>query len=320
MRLTLAAGSAILATYMPFCAPAIHSTEPVEQAQRHIGELWHPPNRSTATVYGRWGPWGEDHAPSPDRVYSFVRLKTHGVSPGMTVTDDEGREWSVKQGVEGQVEVLLSRMLSASGYHQPPVYYMRTFTVRDEHGERTVPGGRFRLKSKDLKEVGSWSFQQNPFVGTRPFDGLLVILLMFESSDLKNSNNSLYEWKHDGRVDRLYVVRDLGTALGESGRLDPKRNDPDLFARQQFIKGVSDGFVQFSYHGWHQELFAHRISVEDVKWACDLMGDVTDEQWREAFDAAGYEAEMAARFIATLKRRIDQGRGVIGASASGSRR
>ena len=48
----------------------------------------------------------------------------------------------------------------------------------------------------------------------RPYQGLLVILMMFNSSDIKNENNALYEFKqHGGTVEQWYVVRDLGTAL-----------------------------------------------------------------------------------------------------------
>src|SRR5437762_5655586 len=60
---------------------------------------------------------------------------------------------------------------------------------------------------------------QNPFVGTRPYQGLLVILLMFNSSDLKNTNNTLYEV--GDAIRHWYVVRDLGAALGETARLMP---------------------------------------------------------------------------------------------------
>jgi hypothetical protein len=185
----------------------------------------------------------------------------HGTNPGVTVTDPEGRQWSVKQaptsdrGAEGPVEVVLSRILSAVGYHQPPVYFMPTFTMTDATGTHTEPGGRFRLKAGELVRRGEWSWQQNPFVGTRPYQGLLVILLMFDSSDLKNVNNALYEMKAPGEAPRLwYVVKDLGTALGETGRISPKRSDPEIFEHVRFINGVRDGYVQFHYHGWHQEL------------------------------------------------------------------
>jgi hypothetical protein len=60
--------------------------------------------------------------------------------------------------------------------------------------------------------------------------------MMFNSSDIKNENNALYEVQNHGDgVKRWYVVRDLGTALGETGRLAPQRGDPDIFEREPFI-------------------------------------------------------------------------------------
>jgi len=45
-----------------------------------------------------------------------------------------------------------------------------------------------------------------------------VTLLLFNSFDLKNSNKSLYDVRRsDNRIERWYVVRDLGAALGKTG-------------------------------------------------------------------------------------------------------
>jgi len=307
--------SAIFATYMPFCTPPVHSTMPSGDVQQHMAELWQQPD-DVASRDLEYGPWGKEHAPKPDQTFTFAHFKTNGVSPGMTVKDAEGREWSVKQSPdEGKVEVTLSRVLSALGYHQPPVYYLETFSMKDEHGLRTMPGGRFRPKLKELEELGDWSWQENPFVGTKPYQGLLVVLMAFNSSDLKNSNNSLYEFKpKDGRHERWYVVRDIGTALGETARLTPKRNDPDIFAREKFISSVHDGFVEFSYHGWHQELFKDRMTPADVRWGCELLSKLTDRQWDDAFRAGGYDPATAGRFIGSLKKRIAQGLQLEGAA------
>jgi len=299
--------STVVATYMPFCAPRIHSTMPPDEAQQHMSELWQAPEDLPSRDLF-YGPWGKEHSPKSDETFTFKHIKTNGVSPGMTVKDGEGREWSVKQNPdEGKVEVTLSRVLSALGYHQPPVYHLETFSMKDEHGLRTMPGGRFRPKLKELDELDDWSWQENPFVGTKPYQGLLVVLMVFNSSDLKNSNNSLYEFKDHGRHERWYVVRDIGTALGETARLTPKRNDPELFARQTFIKSVHDGFVQFDYRGWHQDLFLDRIRPDDVRWGCERLSRLTDKQWDDAFRAGGYDPATAARFIEALKKRIDQG-------------
>jgi hypothetical protein len=295
---------------MPFCTPAVRPTAPKDFAEQHIAELWVSPDVLNEDVFT--GPWGSEHAPDPAATYTFVRAKTHGVSPGLTVRDPHGVEWSVKQGDEGPVEVTLSRLLSAVGYHQPPVYFIPAFTLVDEHGRAHMSGGgRFRPHEKGLKDLGEWSWQENPFVGTRPYQGLLVILMMLDSSDLKNSNNTLYELKQPrGGVSRWYVVRDIGTGLGETARLDPKRNDPDIFARHKFISGVHNGFVEFSYHGWHQELFKNRITPDDVHWACNLLGKLSASQWRDVFRAGGYDPDVAQRFIDKLQEKINEGRQV----------
>ena len=176
------------------------------------------------------GPWGAANAPDPKATYTFVRTKTSGANPGVIVTGPLGRTWHVKQASpewdEGPVEVVLSRVLSAVGYHQPPVYYLPSFTMTDSSGSRVEGGGRFRLEQESLKERGNWSWRMNPFVGTRPYQGLLVILLMFASPDFKNSNNMLYDVTREGSTEQWYVVRDLGGALGEFGIVRPKRNDP----------------------------------------------------------------------------------------------
>ena len=96
------------------------------------------------------------------------------------------------------------------GYHQPPVYYLPRFSLKDDWGTHAEVGGRFRLKDETLKDTGVWSWQENPFIGTRPYQGLLVLLMMFNSTDLKNSNNTLYERRDGDLVEQWYVVRDIG--------------------------------------------------------------------------------------------------------------
>jgi hypothetical protein len=318
--------SLVLALYYPFCTAKVKPTVPPWDAQ--LTELWQTPDGigEQALNQGRipardlfYGPWGPERAPDPHAVYTFVERKQHGTNPGITVRDPKGHEWHVKQpphteqGAEGPIEVVLSRVLSAVGYHQPPVYFLPSLTVKDAHGTHVEPGGRFRLTDKSIKAIDTWSWQQNPFVGMRPYQGLLVILMMFGSSDIKNENNVLYELQQPAVGPRhWYVVRDLGTALGETGRLAPLRGDPDIFERQPFILGVKDGVVRFNYHGWHRELL-QQIDPLDVAFAVELLQQLTDDQWRDAFRAGGYEPRVAARFIAQLHARIEEARLVSGA-------
>ena len=101
-------------------------------------------------------------------------------------------------------------------------------------------------------------------------------------------------------------MRDLGLALGRTGRISPQRNNFDVFSRTQFITGERRGFVEFDYHGLHKELVTGRITPEEVRWAAALIGGLSERQWQDAFRAGGYAPDVAARFINLLRERIAQ--------------
>ena len=282
--------------------------------------MWvQPADISTQDLFN--GPWGADRAPDPRAVYKLKELKHTGGNLGMTVEDAQGREWSVKQPFPGSldseapVEVVISRLLSGVGYRQPPVYYLPAFTLQDDFGKRVEVGGRFRLKDATLKEIGAWDWADNPFVGSKPYQGLIVLLTMFNSTDLKNSNNSLYEHKAGDFVEHWYVARDVGSALGDTNRMAPRKNHPESFEQMPFILGGNNGFVEFAYTGWYRNLVDQRITPDDVAWACELLGRLSDRQFADAFRAGGYEPDVAARFIAKLKEKIQEGRSLTLAAA-----
>jgi hypothetical protein len=288
----------------------------VQNAPRPPGaSLWvEPTDIASRDLYN--GPWGAANAPDPKDVYELVELKHTGVNLGMTVKDSKGREWSVKQPFPGNldseapVEVVVSRLLSAIGYHQPPVYHLPAFTLKDDFGRHVETGGRFRLKTDKIKEVDVWDWASNPFVGTKEYQGLIVLLTMFNSTDLKNSNNSLYEHRDGDLVEQWYVARDVGSAFGDTHRMAPRKNHVESFEQMPFVLGVSNGFVDFAYQGWYKNLVEERIKPEEVAWACNLLGQLSDKQLQDAFRAAHYEPDIANRFIAKLREKIQQGRGL----------
>ena len=310
-RVSLGFVAALIAVTLTSCVrvkpPATKPT-----AAEAGASLWQRPDNLAARDLF-YGPWGPERAPAPDAIYTLVERKHTGVNPGMTVVDSEGREWSVKQAPPGNfdseapVEIALSRLLSAIGYHQAPAYFLPTFTLKDDFGTRVEPGGRFRLKEETLKTVGDWSWSENPFIGTRPYGGLLAIMMMFNSTDLKDSNNTLYERRDGNRVERWYVARDLGAALGDTHRFAPRKNHPDAFERHPFIRGVNGGFVEFAYNGWYHKLVRNRITPDDVVWASNLLAQLSDRQWRDAFRAGGYEPAVADRFIRKLREKTQEG-------------
>jgi len=190
----------------------------------------------------------------------------------------------------------------------------------DEDGKtRNESGGRFRLDDSALHHQGTWSWDQNPFSTTRPFKGLLAILLVFNSWDLKDSNNALYDVRGREGSTHWYVVQDLGGALGDSGSLRPKRNNIDKFEQQRFITGESKGFVEFGYEGKAGHLIRDQITVADMVWAMNLLHGLSDRQWHDAFRAGGYSASASDRFIRKIQMniaeglRLDRGPALVGA-------
>ena len=312
--LLLAIVPLVVALNAPVPLPAVQPTMMPWDAP--LAALWQRPHDLPARDLF-YGPWGAERAPDPRAVYAFVRPKQGGSNPGVIVVDPLGREWHVKQparnghGDEGPAEVVVSRILSAVGYHQPPVYYLPAFSMKDGHGTRTVRGGRFRLHDGTMRSRGEWSWHRNPFVGMRPCQGLVAILLMFNSFDFKSSNNTLYDVQRGDHIEPWYVVRDLGGALGETGWVNPKRNDPDVFERQRFILGVHDGVVLFSNHTRFHDVI-RGLTTADVGWASELLSRLSDRQWHDAFRAGGYAPETADRFIRKIRINIAEAQRVAG--------
>jgi hypothetical protein len=272
-----------------------------------MAELWIDPGPKPRDLF--WGVGGERYAPPPDAVYKLKAKDETGFSISYDVVSPDGVEWSAKIGPEAQTEVVVSRLLWALGYHQPPIYYLPSWKLDlGEKEPRMESEARFRPKLENLKRLDEyWHWADNPYSGTRPLKGLLVALLMLNSTDLKDDNNSNYELTEpfDG-ASRWYVVRDVGAALGETGKLFPRRNWLEGFESHGFIKSIGDGKIEFDYNGRHQELLS-MIEPSDVQWAATQMQRLTDQQWRDAFRAGNYADPVAERYIRRIRQKIADG-------------
>jgi len=288
------------------CAPAVKPTGNGSPDARELAEFWIDPGalpRNLTDGVGNSGP-----KPAADARYEVLSRDTTGFSITYRVRDERGREWHVKIGPEARTEVVSSRIVWAVGYHQVPSYFVERWIAVDHAKGQLVGGGRFRPHEMGLASRGTWSWQRNPFVGTRPYNGLLVLMMVLNSTDLKNVNNELYEVVGEPRegARRWYVVKDLGASLGETGRMDPRRGYVDGFEREPFITGTAPDHVSFGFRGRHQELLGH-IGVDDVRWTCERLMRVTDRGLRDAFHAGGFTDEQTGRFVARIRKKIDEG-------------
>ena len=309
--------SVCLAAGLAACVGSIRVVQPENRAAV-LSELWvEPTDLEDRDLY--FGVGGKALMPDAG-PYRFEEEDTTGASGGYDVRDSRDREWSVKLGVEAQPEVVVSRVLWAIGYHQDPMYYVEDWHFADDGERREQPPGRFRLDSSRRDVIGEWSWRQNPFVGSRPLAGLIVVNLLLNNWDWKTSNNKIYEIDSpdgSGSV-RRYLVRDLGGALGRTvypiwlqwtrlrGVLQGTKNDIDGFESQGFIKDVDGTRVSFHYQGIHGDLL-DTVTTADVVWTSRLLDRLSEQQWEDAFRAAGYESVIADRYVRHIQRKIGEG-------------
>ena len=274
--------------------------------EAQIEELWAEPEANRDLLYGVGG---RDLAPDPNERYKVREIKLRGFSEGYTVIDSQNREWSTKAPPEAFSEIATSRILWAVGFHQPPNYVLVDWKAEGARGPNPQLPARFREKEPKyhgIKAGGTWSFKDNPFVGTRPFGGLMVLQAMLANPDLKASNNTIYTLTSPAEgASRWYVVRDLGYSLGSTGFNAP-RADIEAFERTPFIRSVTDGKVQLYFGGVNKSM-VRNVTVAEVQWICQRLAKLTDAQWRDAFRAAAYEPSVAERYIVKLKAKIKEG-------------
>jgi hypothetical protein len=255
------------------------------------------------------GPGGATRAPAANGSFAFLRAKKAGTQPGYDVTDAHGQEWSVKQGIEAQAEVVASRLLWAVGYHQSFLYYVPKWTLTRDGRTSTQPGGRFRLEPPEQSKIGEWSWRNNRFLDTRPMAGLFVMMVMINNWDLKTSNNKIYERTGDSDTRIRYVVSDLGAAFGKTNWFAFRTKD-DLkgFEREGFIRRIDRNRVLFHFEGaWREPQLHASVTPDDVRWICGLLNRLSARQWHDAFRAGDYDPEVAERYIRHLQKKIAEG-------------
>jgi hypothetical protein len=142
-----------------------------------------------------------------------------------------------------------------------------------------------------------------------------VLLLLLNSSDLKDENNEIYEVQgRGGKAETWYAVKDLGSSLGQTGWAYPKRNDIGFFEKEEFITSVEHGYVRFAFKGHFKDLI-RGITPSDVRWTCERLKRLTRAQWREAFRAGGYDEPTTERYLKKIDEKIEQGLALPGREA-----
>jgi hypothetical protein len=279
--------------------------------------LWRERNIESLDLFA--GPGGKDGGPDLSRL-TLIKAEKKGWSPKFRVRDASGREWVAKLGSEAQSETVSVRLVWAAGYlteinYLAPCAHIPNAPKPKAKVERCEGDGfanvRFEARPKELKRLGEWTWEGNPFVGTRQFEGLKVLMALLNNWDLKDENNVIIYAPNGQRRDELhYVISDLGATFGKTGsgrlwRLKRSRNNPKDYAESNLIDKVEGGYVNFEFSGVNSKML-DRIKVSDAHWIGKLLLRLSDQQLADAFRAANYTPEDTQTLTDALRRRIGE--------------
>ena len=292
----------LLAAVLIYSAPYAVAQE---RGRRPAGTpvLWrNHANPSSLDLF--WGPGGRGMRPDLRRL-SFIEEEKGGYSTKYHVRDASGRVWVAKVGKEAQSETAATRLLWAAGYMTEITYLAPRVTIP---GKGTFENVRFEARPESVDRAGEWKWDENPFVGTREFQGLKVMMVLLNNWDTKDSNNVLLAEGGELR----YAISDLGATLGDTGkwpllwRFTRSRNDPKGFGGDKIIDEIKeDGRVDFEFSGKKRGMF-NDVTVEQARWAGRLLARLSDRQIAAAFRAANYTPAEVRSLTASIRSRVNQ--------------
>ena len=268
---------------------------------------------------------GEKNIPKPP--FSFISERLTGSSPKVLVRDSAGVKWRVKGGLEPQAESFATRLVTALGYYADPTVFVAHGKIDGVTSLKRAAGfiqpdgsfsnGSFERRHGKLKELTQdWAWNRNPFLGTKEFKGLKVLVMFlsdWDNKDARNrwtgSNTGIAERQLDGRIQLIYSVKDWGQTLGAWGtEQKPKGWNCSAFTAQtkSFLTGREGQYLRFGFTGQHTDDFKNDITVEDVRWLLGYLGRVTDVQIQSGLKASGATSEETTCFATQLRERINQ--------------
>ena len=263
--------------------------------------FWHEPT-DIASRNVLIGAGGEKLKPDLRRV-TFIENKEGGHSTKYRVKDAAGNEWIAKLGKEAQPDTAANRLLWALGYETEIAYLIPKLTIE---GKGEFENVRLEARPANVKRIGNWKWDDNPFKGTKQFQGLKILMVMINNWDMKDDNNEILVQRGatTGEGELRYIISDLGGTFGKTGGfVSRSRNKPSDYVKADFIEKVNGDTIDFNYEGKNKKLFEN-ITVDDARWLSNWLNQLTNDQIKDAFRAANYSTEDVDRLSGAFKERI----------------
>ena len=305
--------------------PALLLAVPIfAQAPVPVGVIWQERGDASALdLVG--GPGGKDH--EPGSTFTFIEESSGGTSPKFDVRDEHGIKWKVKLGEEAKSENAAARLLWAAGYLVDEIYYRSSIKVsglpRLERGrefvsEGDVVSGARLEREREPGRSTTWSWYDNPFVGTREFNGLKVMMALINNWDLKDVNNRV---SHSAGGEGLYGVTDVGATFGRTGNVITRSKSVSKdYEETKFIEEVTAEHVDFvlqsrpffplvvhlpAYRSrTRMESIVKGIPIDDARWVGNRLGQLSVAQINDCFRASGFSPSDVEAYTRVVMQRI----------------
>jgi hypothetical protein len=305
---------------------------PVNAAELHHATLWHNPGNiaSLDLFYGQGGSKG---LPAPP--FTFESEDHSGTNPKFDARDANGKKWRVKLGEEVRPEVVASRLLWATGYYVNDDYVLADAEIQGVHLSRggnlvkhgRVSEARFARKPGGQKKIGIWKWKENPFTGTREFNGLRVMMAVMNSWDLKDINNAVFEDSRTGQD--LFLMSDVGATFGTNGLSwtnARSKGNLESFKGSKFIEKTTATTVSFGTpkpptarlietFGAGAKDYANRAGMDwigkdiprqDARWVALMLKQLSHQQLVDAFRAGHFPPEDIDAYVELVESRIQE--------------
>lgn len=322
----------LLSVTAAFSLQVINEKADVGELPQGENILWTDPG-DVASLDFQSGPGGTEGQPQPP--FRFVQEDRSGTISKVNVIDHRGVAWNVKWGSEARASVFCTRLRWACGYFAEHEYFLEHGRIEGAHGlkrakshisdDGSFKNARFQLRTGSPKFLDNynWTWNSNPFTGTRELQGLKILMLLVSNWDTKDardfvdtkdgrvmdSNLAIFEDDSSEQPRYFYADIDWGASLGRwGGTFSWSKWDCQGFAQQtaHFVKGVEGGQLKWGFSGKHRKDIADGITVEDVQWLLQYLGRISDEQIQRGLAASGATPDETDCYTRALRRRIEQ--------------
>lgn len=262
-----------------------------------------------------WGPGGE--AGAPKAPFTFIKEDITGTNPKVKVKDARGVQWNVKFDEEVHAEVAASRLVWACGYVVEESYFIPSGKIIGVKGlgraknfvaaDGSFTNAMFENRPDTVARRNvRWSWEANPFAGSKELSGLAILNVLLNNWDAKvDNNNVLGMYGDDGKVYDWYIQSDWGGTFGKTGTFAKSKWDVRDYTRQAFIDGVSGGKLNLHYSGKMGSALKS-VPLDHAHWFASVIWQLSDEQIRDAFRAAGATDQEVTGFAARVRQKINE--------------